>query len=91
MARWMTRSRGMWLVVGVVVGVAVASVWPRTMLQAVATDRAENFAIATGSADGEVEGVFTLDFLTGDLTGAVLSPNTMNFTPQAVLVSLFYI
>jgi hypothetical protein len=40
---------------------------------AVATDRFENFAIATGPMDNDIEAVFFLDFLTGDLKAAVLS------------------
>lgn len=43
-------------------------------VQGVATDRSETMAIATGSIDGQTEGLYTLDCLTGDLQCAVLNP-----------------
>ena len=39
----------------------------------------DNFAIATGRIDGDVDGVFTLDFLTGELQCAVLGSRTGKF------------
>jgi hypothetical protein len=65
-----------WLVLGLIVGLVVGRVWPETPLHAVATDRVENFAIATGPVDEESEAVFFLDFLTGTLKAAVLSRDT---------------
>lgn len=46
---------------------------------ATATDRYENFAIATGSLDSDIEAVYFLDFLTGDLKAAALSLQTGKF------------
>lgn len=46
---------------------------------ATATDRYENFAIATGSLDNDIEAVYFLDFLTGDLKAAALSLQTGKF------------
>src|SRR5215470_10630689 len=43
-------------------------------LKAMASHGADNFAIATGPVDEDVEGVFTLDFLTGDLHCFVMNP-----------------
>jgi hypothetical protein len=37
-----------------------------------ATDRVDSFAIATGALDNEVEAVYFLDFLTGELRAMVL-------------------
>lgn len=54
--------------------------FPATPVHAVATDRYENFAIATGPLDNDVEAVYFLDFATGDLTGAVLSVQTGAFS-----------
>ncbi|MEX2118937.1 MAG: hypothetical protein WD847_04940 [Pirellulales bacterium] len=68
------RSRVAALVAGFVVGIVAAGLLPHRPLEAVATDRQENFAIATGWVDAEMEAVFFLDFLTGDLRAAVLSP-----------------
>jgi hypothetical protein len=44
-------------------------------LQATATSSASTFAIATGLISDETEGIFFLDFLTGDLQCAVLYKN----------------
>jgi len=44
-----------------------------------ATDRYENFAIATGRLDNDIEAVYFLDFLTGDLKAAALSLQTGKF------------
>lgn len=54
--------------------------WSPRTLSASATDRAETFAMATGTVDSGVEAIFTLDFLSGDLNGAVLNPGTRTFT-----------
>jgi len=67
------RSWPLWLVLGLVAGLMIGQFWPETPLHAVATDRVNNFAIATGPVDEECEGVFFLDFLTGTLKAAVLS------------------
>src|SRR5208283_3350248 len=46
---------------------------------AVATDRTDGFAVATGYCDESVEAVYFLDFLTGDLSAAVVSKQTGRF------------
>jgi hypothetical protein len=48
-------------------------------LKASASSGAETFAIATGQIDGEVEGLFCLDYLTGDLSCFVISPRGKGF------------
>ncbi|MDX1945347.1 MAG: hypothetical protein SFU86_08060 [Pirellulaceae bacterium] len=45
-------------------------------LRASATHGAESFAIATGAIDEEVEGLFMLDYLTGDLQVFAINPRT---------------
>lgn len=65
--------------VGVVCGVLLSTHWPQTPIKAVATDRGQNFAVATGPVDAGVEAFFFLDFLTGQLRGVVLSNQTRNF------------
>ena len=62
-----------WLAIGLVVGLLIGSLCPHTPLHATATDRFENFAIATGEVDDGVEAIYFLDFLTGELRAAVLS------------------
>jgi hypothetical protein len=45
-------------------------------LKAMASHGGDNFAIATGPVDDEVEGLFTVDYLTGDLQCFVPNPRT---------------
>jgi hypothetical protein len=63
-----------WLGCGLVLGLVVGGFLPHAPLHAVATDRHENFALATGIMDNGIEGVFFLDSLTGNLQGAVINP-----------------
>lgn len=72
-------NRGAWLSAGILLGLIAGALLPQAPLHAVATDRQENFCIATGWLDTEVEAVFFLDFLTGDLKAAALGPNTFHF------------
>lgn len=48
-------------------------------LKAFGAHGSDTFAIATGPVDGNVDGIFCLDFLTGDLTGYVMSPRFGKF------------
>ncbi len=80
------QNRVLWLVTGLVLGwfgirwmKPDQIVLPLMPAHATATDRYENYAIATGPLDEEVEGVFILDFLTGDLKAAVLSSQLGRF------------
>jgi hypothetical protein len=79
----MGNSKVVWLVaglvVGLVVGLNVAGLWPQVPLHAVATHGQDNFAICTGPMDGDVEAIFVLDFLTGDLKAAALNVQTRRF------------
>jgi hypothetical protein len=68
------------LVAGLVVGLNVAGLWPQVPLHAVATHGQDNFAICTGPLDQDVEGIFVLDFVTGDLKAAVLNVQSRRFT-----------
>jgi len=66
-------SRLVWLAIGLALGLIIGGWWPATPLHAVATDRYDTFAIATGPMDEQVEAIFFLDFLTGDLRAAVMN------------------
>jgi len=46
---------------------------PEQLLHATATDNGGTMALATGPIDGEVEGLFILDFLTGELQCLVVN------------------
>jgi hypothetical protein len=48
-------------------------------LKAMATHGSETFAIATGPIEGDVEGLYCLDYLTGDLSCFVISPRGKGF------------
>lgn len=76
------RDRMLWLAVGLAAGLAVAYVWPHEPALANATDRSDNYALTTAQAAliDPIEGIFTLDFLTGDLKGAVLNRQVGKFT-----------
>jgi len=60
------------LAVGLAIGLVFCGLWPNAPLHAVCTDRSESFAMATGPVDTEVEAVYFLDLLTGDLKALVL-------------------
>jgi len=65
---------------GLLLTLLAVGVWPTRPIAAVATDRYETFAMATGPVDEEVEAVYFLDFLTGDLRAVVLGKQGNRFT-----------
>jgi hypothetical protein len=69
----------MGLATGFLLGTLVGGLWPDAPLHATATDRAENFALATGFVDDDIEAVYFLDFLTGMLRVAVVSNQRQGF------------
>ncbi|MCI0493125.1 MAG: hypothetical protein L0Z07_09325 [Planctomycetes bacterium] len=82
MTRW-NKSRpamlGTGIVVGLILGLNIQGIWPSVPLHASATHGLDKFAIATGLVDNEVEALYFLDFLTGDLRAAVINPKTGKF------------
>ncbi len=79
MARHRKYGWGLGLAIGLVVGLALGGFWPQSPIHASATDRVENFAIATGFVAEGTEAVFYLDYLTGNLSGAVPSRRSKGF------------
>jgi hypothetical protein len=81
-AIWVAAGLGMGLLVGVGMMIGtLCGVWsagsggwtfPETVLHAEAATGCETMAVATGVIDEDVEGLFTLDFLTGELSCFVL-------------------
>ena len=63
---------GVAVALGTFAGLIVGGLWPQTALHAVATDRVDTFAMATGMVDEDVEAVFFMDFLSGELRALVL-------------------
>jgi hypothetical protein len=73
--------RMVWLLTGVIAGLGLAALWPAEPVHAIATDRADRFAVCTVEVGpGTPDAVFVLDFLTGRLTGAMLNPTSGIFT-----------
>jgi hypothetical protein len=50
--------------------------WLETKLHAAAAQSGDVMAVATGAIDEGVEGLFVLDFISGDLTCGVMNPRT---------------
>jgi hypothetical protein len=70
---------GVGIVAGLVVGLNIQGIWPSVPLHASATHGLDKFAIATGLVDDEVEALYFLDYLTGDMRAAVVNPKTGEF------------
>jgi hypothetical protein len=80
MLRKLRQNRLVWLAFGLLAGLVIGGALPDTPLHAVATDRIETFAMATGPVDDDIEAVFFLDFLTGNLRAVVLGRQGKGFT-----------
>jgi hypothetical protein len=65
---------------GVLAGLMLVGVWPQVPLHATATDRIDSFAMASGFVDEDVEAVYFLDFMTGDLNAVVMGKQSNHFT-----------
>jgi hypothetical protein len=79
----MTRSHTTWLIggitLGLLLGLSLSGTLPQTPVHAVATHGQDSFAIATGPVQDDIEAIYFLDFLTGDLRAAVMSFQTGKF------------
>jgi hypothetical protein len=79
----MRNVRTLWLLaglaVGLIVGLNVSGVWPQIPVHAVATHGQDNFAIATGPLDENIEAIFILDSVTGELKAAAMNVQTRRF------------
>ena len=73
-------NRGVWLIVGILIGLFVGAMAPHAPLHASATHGEDSFAIATGEVELGLEAVYFLDMITGELTGYVINQNSGKFT-----------
>jgi hypothetical protein len=64
---------------GLGVGWFIRPIEPSITVNASATQGMDNFAIATGLIEGGVEGLYFLDYLTGDLKAGVISEKNGKF------------
>lgn len=77
---WHARPSRTWsLTIGLTIGLIIGGIWPEAPLHAVATHGHDNFAIATGFVDEQIEALYFLDYLTGNLQAAVLNINNGQF------------
>jgi hypothetical protein len=86
MLRTMTSGRAAWLAAGLLAGLAVAYLCPHQPTYANTTDRESQFMMITVPVGNQAAGfndpldaVFILDFLTGQLKGAVMNRGQMKF------------
>src|SRR5688572_32596015 len=74
------RRRLCWMGGGLILGLVFGGIWPDSPAHAVATSQIDGFAACTTPLDNEIEGIFILDSITGDLKGTALNPVTRQFT-----------
>ena len=74
---------GVGMMIGTLVGVdhqrSPGLTMPETVLHATGSHGGKTFAMATGPIDADMEGVFMLDYLTGELQCQVIYPNRGQF------------
>jgi hypothetical protein len=75
-------NRSLWLGVGLVAGLCISYCWPHEPGFAGTSDRDSKFGMVTCpvSFTEDSEGVFVVDYLTGQLRGSVASMKTGKFT-----------
>ena len=84
MARRIGNNHLAWLISGLIGGILLAGIWPTQPTFATATDRLEQFGIATGFIDDGLEGVYVLDFMTGQLQALVIHRQLQKFAARYV-------
>ena len=79
MVNRVSENRLVWLTAGLAVGLCVSYFWPHEPALAVGNDRDSKFGMLTAPMAPNIEGVFVLDYLTGQMTGAVLNGSSGKF------------
>jgi len=67
------RIHYVWPALGLLVGAIIGGMCPHTPMHATATDRYDTFAVCTGYLDNDIEAIYFLDFLTGDLKASAIA------------------
>ncbi|MBN1394115.1 MAG: hypothetical protein JW959_03740 [Pirellulales bacterium] len=80
MKNWKAFCWSALIVFGLMGGLIVGGLWFQTPLHATATDRIDTYGMATGAIDSDVEAVYFLDFLTGDLRAVTLGKQPGTWT-----------
>lgn len=82
MLQQFAQKRVVWFTIGALAGAMFISLWPKEQALAVASDRSDQFSMATCQVNllEPLEAIFVLDFLTGSLKGATLSRQGTGFT-----------
>jgi len=82
MSQQHARNRITWLAIGVMAGMCVSYFWPHEPAYAISNDRDEDFALFTSpvSFGQTAQGIFVMDFVTGQLKGAVMNNKLGKFT-----------
>ncbi|MBD3675751.1 MAG: hypothetical protein HUJ26_19760 [Planctomycetaceae bacterium] len=68
---------------GMTFGIFASQFWPSETVSGETADRNDHLTmltVPTGTREGDVESIFTLNYQTGQLVGATLDPNTGRFT-----------
>jgi hypothetical protein len=77
-----THHRIVWTLTGLVAGLCIANFWPHEPVHAGTADRDDKFGLVTcpvSFVDG-TEGIFVIDYLTGQVKGGMVNPRMGKFT-----------
>ncbi len=80
MPPFQSSCRTIWLIIGIVVGSVMTSVWPHEPLQAASSDRSDDVEIITANLFGQIDAVLVVNVRTGALTDASMSRQCMYTT-----------
>ena len=78
----MSQHKIVWMLTGLVAGLGIAQFWPHEPVAAATADRDSKFGMVTcpvSFVDGS-EGVFVIDYLTGELKGGMINARVGKFT-----------
>lgn len=74
-----TKQGGWWLATGVIIGLVLGGLVPPMPLHGSTAASVEGFSICSAELESGQEGIYYLDYQTGDLSGAFLHPRNYKF------------